>query len=125
MLYGLRCSGPLAPGRPYGGYCPRPPFGPLTAGPPPRFGVVDRGFDPGVSGFSCKTSPNKERLKSLEGYLTSLHFKEGVLRDEDDPLRLGGRSALTLSLFVLPFSRMSPELLKFWWSPLVCGELAS
>lgn len=45
-------------------------------------------------------------------YLTSLLFNDGVLRDDDEPLRLGGRSTFTLSLFVLPFSRMSPELLK-------------
>lgn len=42
--------------------------------------------------------------------LTSLLFSEGVLLEDDEPLLLGGRSTLILSPFVLPFSRISPEL---------------
>lgn len=57
---------------------------------------------------------NKTNHLNYFSYLTSLLFNDGVLRDEDEPLRLGGRSTFTLSLFVLPFSRMSPELPKTW-----------
>lgn len=46
------------------------------------------------------------------GFLTSLLLSDGVLRDDDEPLRLGGLSIFTLSLFVLPFSRISDELLS-------------
>lgn len=44
--------------------------------------------------------------------LTSLLFREGVLRDEEDPLRLGGLSTFILSPLVLPFSLISAELLS-------------
>jgi hypothetical protein len=51
--------------------------------------------------------------------LTSLLFREGVLRDDDEPLLLGGRSTLILSPLVLPFSRISLELLNATCSPFV------
>lgn len=57
--------------------------------------------------------------------LTSLLFREGVLRDEEDPLRLGGLSTFILSPLVLPFSLISPELLSGACSPFVWGEAAS
>lgn len=58
--------------------------------------------------------------------LTSLLFKEGVLLEEEDPLLLGGLSTFILSLpLVLPFSLISPGLLKDTCSPFVWGEDAS
>lgn len=57
--------------------------------------------------------------------LTSLLFRDGVLLEEDDPLRLGGLSTLILSPLVLPFSLISPGLPRDTCSPFVCGEEAS
>lgn len=58
--------------------------------------------------------------------LTSLLFREGVLLDDEEPLRLGGRSIFTLSPFVLPFSRISlPGPPSAGCSPFGCGDCAS
>lgn len=59
--------------------------------------------------------------------LTSLLLREGVLRLEEEPDRLGGRSAPGLPLLSppLPFSRISPGAFdppNAGCSPLGCGD---
>lgn len=63
----------------------------------------------------------------MGGSLTSLLFRDGVLRDDDDPLRLGGRSILIPFSDTLPFSLTSPGVPAFnaTWSPFTCGEVGS